>query len=131
MNEANATTGHGLTQVQANDGAGQATTPEKVPAAARGAALAALQSALRPMNAQELIDELPSRQHWQDIPAERIRAMHDDFRTRLGTKRFRGDLIDALDREARQLANPPPTPATPTTQAAASDRVRALIGRKP
>ncbi|GGB64764.1 hypothetical protein [Deinococcus soli (ex Cha et al. 2016)] len=129
VNPANATTGHGLTQVQANDGASTATTPEKVPAAARGAALAALQSALRPMNAQELIDELPSRQHWQDIPAERIRAMHDDFRTRLGTKRFRGDLIDALDREARQLANP--TPAAPTPPTNVSDIVRARIqGRK-
>lgn len=130
VHPANATTGHGLTPVQANGGAGQSTTPEKVPAA-RGAALAALHSALRPLSAQELIDELPSRQHWLDIPVERIRAMHDDFRARLGTKRFRGDLIDALDREARQLANPTPTPATPTTQAAASDRVRALIGRKP
>ncbi|MDR6753463.1 hypothetical protein [Deinococcus soli (ex Cha et al. 2016)] len=128
VNPANATTGHGLTQVQANGGAGQATTPEKIPAA-RGATLAALHSALRPLPAQDLIDELPSRQHWLDIPADRVREMHDEYRARLGSKGFRGDLIDALDREARQLATPNPT--APTTPTNVSDIVRARIqGRK-
>ncbi|GAA0508649.1 hypothetical protein [Deinococcus depolymerans] len=129
VNLANATTGHGITQATANAGQTTAATTEKVPAA-RGAALAALHSALRPLNAQELIDELPSRQHWLDIPTDRIREMHDEYRIRLGSRKFRGDLIDALDREARQFATPT-TPTAPTTQAAASERVRALIGRKP
>ena len=118
---ANATTGHGITQATANAGQTTATTTEKVPAA-RGATLAALHSALRPLNAQDLIDELPSRQHWLDIPADRIREMHDEYRTKFGSKRFRGDLIDALDREARQLA----TPTAPTTTNV-GDLVRARL----
>lgn len=118
---ANATTGHGITQAPANAGQTTATTTEKVPAA-RGATLAALHSALRPLPAQDLIDELPSRQHWLDIPADRVRELHDEYRTKFGSKRFRGDLIDALDREARQLA----TPTAPTTTNV-GDLVRARL----
>ncbi|PIH00231.1 hypothetical protein [Deinococcus sp. UR1] len=121
VNLANATTGHGITQATANAGQTTATTTEKVPAA-RGATLAALHSALRPLPAQDLIDELPSRQHWLDIPANRVRELHDEYRTKFGSKRFRGDLIDALDREARQLA----APTAPTTTNV-GDLVRARL----
>ncbi|GGR67951.1 hypothetical protein GCM10008959_32540 [Deinococcus seoulensis] len=118
---ANATTGHGITPATANAGQTAATTTEQVPAA-RGATLAALHSALRPLPAQDLIDELPSRQHWLDIPADRVREMHDEYRTKFGSKRFRGDLIDALDREARKLAAPT-APATTNV----GDLVRARL----
>ncbi|MBZ9713787.1 helix-turn-helix domain-containing protein [Deinococcus multiflagellatus] len=87
-----------------------ATSTENIPGAAAGsAALAVIVGALRGMKTTvpELISEFDYRAEWLNIPAEQLRQMVADARSK-GT-RYRGDLIAALDDEAlRRLAPPEP-----------------------